>query len=389
MCKVFMMAGIKKEKTGEVAKLVKAVTSKMAAIPDNDGFGYAAITSDGNVYGQKWLNVDQAWQLHKNPEPPTPSKADLWLKDNFSDILEGLDTKTATQEIYSAFGSRTQDNISDTVAIILHSRNATQGEKNIKNVHPFVHFAENRDPIALIHNGEIKNHTILTKKYSTCDSETIMWEYLNNNMNYEPENMDKLADTLKGLYAVGVLSSYYDNEANVTVPYLDIFKSGKDLVCGYIEELECTFFTTKEEVIKEALKEVEMTLASDKTYKVKDGALVRISAVTGKTLGLVDFTTSVTYWHPGNNNNFGTGNNDYSRSRSITPFNGHGSKETENEKMKKEFEKDNPSLFEGEYFDVGEMSSEDKAALEVIEKRSGVSSRALELVKMAVGHTSH
>ena len=102
----------------------------------------------------------------------------------------------------------TPASINDTVAVILHARKATVGDKNICNVHPFFEI-NNKDSedTALIHNGSINNHFQLTKKYSTCDSEVILHEYLKNMMNYNPWGIEELSKTIKGEYTVGVLSS--------------------------------------------------------------------------------------------------------------------------------------------------------------------------------------
>lgn len=277
MCKVLMVAGIKKQHQDKVKKLSEEFL-KAAAEIDDDGFGYAAITRTGLIYGEKWLRKEDVFKLHTQPQAPAGNAI---VKDLLGDAAKPL-LDAPSEKIYDDFGpKRTKDLLQSTVAVIVHARKKTQGIKMIENCHPFYAAEEGNDPAtALIHNGSIMNHHSLTKKTSTCDSETILHEYLKNAMSYNPWAMPALAKTLVGQYTVGVLTSTYQGET--PTPVLDIFKSAKELHCAYIKELETHVFCTLPGLLVKVCKEVNLTPVG--MSEVRDGYLVRIDAITGKRM---------------------------------------------------------------------------------------------------------
>ena len=242
------------------------------------------MTSTGQVYGEKWLKPDDAWKIHRNPEAPKPSKSELFLNSNFGKAIKGLKLEKEAEEVYARFGDKSNKNVEDTVAVILHTRNKTVGEKVITDTHPFYMIGDDKiENTALIHNGTIRNHHKLKKITSNCDSEAILHEWIKNTMNYCPENITSIAKTLKGSYTVALLSSFWDEET--LIPILDLFKSSKELVCGYVEELETPVFATTKNILEKACKEAKLTLTG--TYEVEDGNYIRINAVTGETIGAI------------------------------------------------------------------------------------------------------
>lgn len=280
MCKVMMMAGLSSKHKAKAESLAKEMM-KIISKTEKDGFGYAAITANGTVYGEKYLNADDF--MSKQP----PGTVDPVLVKIKKSLGEGIKDIDVMHNKYKAFGTKT----APPVAMIIHSRWSTVGGDNIDNAHPFFELDDANAPAtALIHNGTIKNHLELTKKYSTCDSEVILHEYNKNLIQLNPYGIHDLARTLRGEYAVGVLSSSDDG------PIMDIFKSNKPLNVGYVKELDCLVFATRSEDLIEAVKAAGMTLKI--TTEVIDGRFMRFNAVTGERVGdVIKFDLSNTYYY--------------------------------------------------------------------------------------------
>ena len=368
-----MMPGIKKDKIKQAHALVKEATKIMSASPDNDGVGYAAITKDGHVYGEKWLKPVDAWSVYKNPEPPKPSNAELFLERNFKDYLKDFSVNRAVEDVYDKFGNKTIKNLEDTVAILLHTRNKTEGNINLENTHPFYYPGDGAtENTALIHNGTIKNYIEISKEYKTgmCDSKVILEQYLDLGINYYSENIKDLADILVGWYTVGVLTSLYDENGEAE-PVLDIFKSNKELVCGYVEELECPVFATTKHILEKACENAKLTLVG--TYDLKDGVFLRLDAITGEVIedDVVEFEQSAKFYSAGKS----TGATKYE------PKDNSGQKSILD--MKKDFEKDHPEYFNDEYYKVADLTKAEKEALKELEGKDNPDHRALYLVKRA------
>lgn len=390
MCKVLMVAGIKKQHQDKVKKLSQEFL-KAASDIDDDGFGYAAITRSGGIYGEKWLRKEDVFQLHAQPKPPMGNEL---VKDLLGDAGKPL-VEAPTEIVYDSFGvTRTKEVLNETVAILVHARKKTNGAKSIENCHPFYAAEEDPNPAtALIHNGTIMNHLSLTKKTSTCDSEVILHEYLKEAMSYNPWAMPSLAKTLVGQYTVGVLTSA-QTEAG-TQPVLDIFKSARELHCAYVKELETYVFCTLPNLLVKACKEAGLTAVG--LSEVRDGYLIRLDAITGKRLeDNIPFdqsrqylsgpsqTTSATNGHhrPHNSNarNIIDSSRDYIRSAiHIGP----------NENLadtvgvvKGEFEKNHRDLFNAPYYDTGTgLTKEEIDYYATLETSGEVDMRALRLVK--------
>lgn len=394
MCKVLMIAGIKPEHVAKVHKLAKAAAKNMSIIED-DGVGYAAITKGGNIYGEKWRNKDDAFNIHHQPK--TDPLVGLMSK-MFGDMAEWSTPPVLTQ-VYESFGNRNQESIDETVGLIVHARKATVGSaKTIENVHPFVQLDVKDEPdTALIHNGSILNHAKLTKTMSTCDSEVILHEYLANQMYHNPWGIEQLAKTLIGEYAVGVLSSMMDTDGSIT-PILDVFKSGKELYAAYVPEIETYVFCTAEHTLENSCKESGLTMKN--AVKLKEGYLLRINAVTGEKIeDLISFKPS-SKW-----------DNDYTQSHRHTmvrPSDTHlirevgphlsnttgeyteddGITETSDdtiESAKKHFERRHPSLFTMPYLEVNtKLEQNERSLFSELSKGKDTNHKALHLVAVAL-----
>lgn len=398
-----MVAGIKRQHQDKIKKL-SAEFLKSAAESDDDGFGYAAITSDGKIYGEKWLRKEDVFSLHGQPQPPPGNNL---VQDLLGDASKPLLT-VPSEKIYDEFGTkRTKDVLQSTVAVIVHARRKTTGLKSIENCHPFYEpeNSESNDPAtAIIHNGSIINHYSLTKKTSTCDSEVILHEYLKNAMSHNPWAIPTLAKTLVGQYTVGVLTSTYQGET--AMPVLDIFKSARDLHCAYVKELETYVFCTLPGLLVKACKDVGLTPMG--LSEVRDGYLIRLDAVTGKRLeDLIPFEQSRQFLSGNTTTTGGTnesrgahhrpagthsrtahltqvnGNRDYIRQNTRTHSHyGPNTQDDSVESAKLDFEKKHSDLFTAPYYDTGSgLSKEEMEYYQTLEVNKTVDLKALRLVK--------
>lgn len=366
MCKVFFIVGIKPQHVAKVSTLAKNMAKVMSTIED-DGVGYAAITSQGKIYGEKWLNKDQAFVIHDIPKvDPIVSK----MTEMFGDTVDWV-KPPATANTYQSFGERNIDIVCDTVGLILHARKATSGGKELNNVHPFFEAGNTDTPdVALIHNGQILNHDKLTKKYSTCDSEVILHEYLANQMYHNPWGMEQLAKTLVGQYTVGVLGSQLVDD--VWMPYLDIFKSKKDLYGAYVPEIETMVFATTDYVLENGLKESGLTFQN--MIKIKDGYLHRLNAITDdKMMDPLSFALSTEFMSHYNTQHQNSQSHRY-------PYQDQYS---EYDAVRPKLERHHPALFTAPYLE-GDMTPEEKIYFDEMDKDKATDHKALRLVASAM-----
>lgn len=255
MCKVLAVSGVKSSKTPELWKFVKTVTPFMTP-HDKDGVGYAALTRDGELFGERWLNPADAFKRRQ----------EFTTKDQ--ELLDTFKGALSTTVKYNKFGELKQD---ETSAVILHTRMATC-DINIENTHPFV-----RDNTALIHNGVIRNTTMLKQLTSTCDSECILNEYADQSVQENPDAIELVADRLQGYYACAVLTQTPEGRS-----VMDIFRDDGNaaLWACFIKQLDAVVFCTRAEIVKAACKELKWTVLS--TLYVEPNKLLRLDAVTGE-----------------------------------------------------------------------------------------------------------
>ena len=266
MCKVFMIAGIKESTREKAWKFTKTIAKPMSRA-NTDGIGYAAITADGNVFGERWLNNNHMFKRNT-------TSIDEKLVSMFNEAIDG---KIDTFE-YNSFGNLEMDKA---VALTLHTRMATSA-KGMNNVHPFV-----EGNTSLIHNGVIRNVEDFALTRSTCDSESILISYLQNEVSKNPENISSAAKMLKGYYACGVLANSEEG------PILDIFKSNARLHVAFVEELETFVISTDDDDIKDTCKVLGYT--HGQVFSIISGRFIRVNAITGKEKSIVKFDPS-TEW---------------------------------------------------------------------------------------------
>ena len=269
MCKIMILSGVQKQFRENAFKFCKEMRPLISNRND-DAFGYAAFTESGELFGERWHNPDEAFY--------SLTEGDVKLSKNLGDV-----TSFNMMGDYNSFGDvPTNDNLqldfSDVSSIMLHARYATC-DKDFKNTHPFV-----KDNTALIHNGMVYNHTQFKKELSTCDSEVLLHQYLDNSVGVMPENIKDALDPIRAYYAVGVMTKDKDNK-----PIVDIFKSsGANLHCAYINELEATVFSTSGSDIQSAVDKLGWTINT--LFEVNNEMLIRLDAVTGTKISTDVFT---------------------------------------------------------------------------------------------------
>src|SRR5690606_14634206 len=151
---------------------------------------------------------------------------------------------------------------------------------SLSNVHPFV---SGDGKTALIHNGVITNHDLLTKKFSTCDSEVILHEYDDCSVKDEISKIQQVADNLWGWYACAVISQNSDGKW-----LLDIFKEMQaNVTVTYVHQLDSVVFCTDGEMIKEACKRLKWQYST--ILDVEPDVIIRHDAMTGEVLQVQAF----------------------------------------------------------------------------------------------------
>lgn len=257
MCKVLIMTGI--DNSENALKFMKAAKEPMSRM-DRDGIGYSAVNSNNELFMQKWHNNDNFLD--------TVNVVDKELLTE----LEPYKNRLRLKENYTSYGNVTLD---DLKAVTMHTRWATCG-REFENTHPFVY-----NETSLIHNGTINNSRELNlNKISTCDSETALQVYLNNQVDKNPttQNIQNFLDTLKGYWAFGILAK--DSDGNYVI---DVVREGASLYFCRIPELGKNnyVFATTEEIIKAGLTALGV---KSKISFFKESQYLRFNALTGELI---------------------------------------------------------------------------------------------------------
>lgn len=391
MCKVLMIAGIKKKHQAKVKKIMEVAAKTLAKV-DDDGIGYAAITSQGKIYGEKWINKDLAFKIHREPKT---DYGHMFL-ETLLDRAAKWENAPSKEDVYARFGTLNKETVEDTVGVIMHARKSTVGGKSIINTHPFFELdSKDTEDTAIIHNGGITNHLTLTKKYSTCDSEVILHEYLKNMMNWNPYGIKEFSEAVEGEYTIGVLSSA-NHKIEGIVPTLDIFKYKKDLFVGYCPDIETAIFTTWKFHLEEICREAGVAIRN--IAEVRDEFFMRINALTGERIDdLIEFKgkdkqvypyagVNSIPWKggPNNYNSMADDDRDVASSTGTSdPLTGDDIEDTI-ETAKKFFETKHSELFTTKYQTVA-LNKQEQELMDALAKAKNTDLRALKLVQLAFG----
>jgi hypothetical protein len=286
-----VMSGINDENREVSLELIKEMAVQMSSERDTDGLGYAALTKEGNLFGERWLNNKDAFKERMAVDERAEA---------FARSTGGMASSTLGNR-YNSFGVGPAG-LDQLVAVTLHTRLATCG-REFCNVHPFV---SEDGKTSLIHNGVISNHDKLKKVTSTNDSETILHLYTEYEVMDDLNAIQHVADKLYGYYACGVFS-----ETAEGMKILDVFRDDRaDLHGVFIKELGIPVITTKLEFIQKACANLDLTIVQ--IYKIKGNMMIRFEPYSGTVLDYCEFksngyqsyqsypdTTDPDWWKPG------------------------------------------------------------------------------------------
>lgn len=271
MCRILVASGLDEKNKELNWQFIQEMAARMSVVND-DGLGYTAIDKDGNMFGERWLNNDDAFDVRGEVKEKPKTLKDEFLEKykDFLNIPYSYTSPVAKPSAYNSFGTLTDE----IKAITLHARMATSG-KEFANTHPFVDF--DRDT-SLIHNGVIRNVTKEDNIRSTCDSERILNMYLKHNINVEPDKIQDMIDELEGYFACGVFTKDANNKR-----VLDVFKSRAKLYAGYVEGLGM-FITTNDDDLKNVCKDLGLRLVG--LFEVTEDRHIRFDALTGERISV-------------------------------------------------------------------------------------------------------
>lgn len=296
MCKIYLASGINDTNRAGHKKLYEAMAKVMSKeYSHRDGLGYAAVDNEGNLFGERWLENSEAFEKRT----PITDRERMFMK-NFKGFID-------KKEKYNSFGTVNLDKVT---ALTLHTRLATSG-KEFKNTHPFV-----ENDTSVIHNGVISNWKDLRVEQSTCDSEAILTQYVDNEVGIDIEKFREVAKNLSGYYACGIFSR--DVEHNRV---LDVVKSASaQLVAAYIPELDSMVFTSLADQIQEGCKQADLVI--DGLFTVNPSSIIRINPITGDVGEFYQFeeksynnTTYDGYW---NGHKWKSYDDNYNEDESVT-----------------------------------------------------------------------
>lgn len=212
MCKLLGIVEIENQQNAETfAKKAIPIITKT----DNHGLGIMRLGEKG-VHIQRWL------------EPPTvvrkkPSVA--LLKYEKALKHQNNEAGSVSRNLY---------------ALAVHGRFATC-TKSLENTHPFY-----KQGTALMHNGIISNAEEFTRELSTCDSEALLSQYVENDVKGDNSRLTNALKGMSGYYAAIVFN---DNGV------IDIWRdSTASLFLAHVRNVGVVIATTKEIIIGAARK---------------------------------------------------------------------------------------------------------------------------------------
>lgn len=180
---------------------------------DKDGFGYAVLTENNKIFGERTLE-EQFQTRFNQPKMKLPIK-----------------------HVANKFGKKSPD----TKAAIFHARMSTN-EKTLAATHPFTN-----DRIALIHNGVVHDQATKPIECKTSNDTEILFQY------WIKDEMASIEKYVSGYYALAVL----DAESG----YLHIVKDDRaNLVATYCNEIDSYVFATNKSILDDIFKNMEWEL---------------------------------------------------------------------------------------------------------------------------------
>lgn len=280
MCKLLLIPHVPAGKSKEAWRLARAITPAMTR-GDDDGFGYAAITTELNEKGQehmlmeKWLFPKDAWS---NGVPAE-------FEGLESALQGGLDSVTYQHAGLPLSHDGKRPGVK---ALMLHSRFSTCGG-GVENSHPFILEDKDGPWAALVHNGVV-NTMGLRMEQSTCDSEALLNKLRDEHVAYVVEALQTALDAIKGYYAFGAMWLTYEDGW-----VMDVVKdSTAQLSAVFVHELGAIVYATSADQVEGACKKLKWR--RPRIAKMRNNTRVRYSVNTGKVL-IIDHFKPAQYEH--------------------------------------------------------------------------------------------
>lgn len=275
MCKVLIIPRIADEKRELILEFTRRMAVKMS-ISNSDGLGYAAVDADGKLFGERWLRNSDFWVDPIEPQEDEMARLFGNVATTYKYNGEYYGGAYEHSE-YSRFG---EGGLENAAAITLHARMATSG-KGHANTHPF--FYEQEDA-ALIHNGVIQNTEDFKFRVSTCDSESILLSYLENEVNLDATKIQDMANSLVGYYVAAMFARDAEGKR-----VLDIAKANNNNLSGvWVPEFDTYVISTSNKDIQDVLDTMRLNRIGMMDFK--DGCFMRIDPISGSVLTTATFT---------------------------------------------------------------------------------------------------
>lgn len=263
MCKILVIPHVKPNKSKELWNFVTTASGFLTKT-ERHGFGYMALDDSGNLFGERWVSVTDAFRTRDA------------LTESEQKMLESYKGFLNKPSHYNAFGDGNTDAVT---SICLHARTATNAV-NLQNTHPFI---DKDSGTALIHNGVVQTNN-LELKTSSCDSEGILNAYIKENLGADINNIQSLADKLNGWYACAAYGKVNGEW------YLDVFKDNRSsLDALFIKELNILVFCTTAEVVISTCKKLKWTITSH--YAIRPDNIIRINPFDGQVIEVKSFNS--------------------------------------------------------------------------------------------------
>lgn len=244
MCKNLILVGIKN--TPKARALVRAMHGPMTE-RDDDGYGYAELSTRGAIHTARWVEPAHAWRVWGTSVPARG------VRGHMHDSL-GRPSKAVH-------------------AILAHARAATCGV-SLANTHPHVRPEEG---IALIHNGVIDTEGMDTSGSLGSDSRALLNAYISHGVHRDLLKMTELAPRLEGWHACGVISAE---------GWVDVWRSHAPLYGARIRGVGDAYCTSSELLLKACER---MKLHVSGSWTLLEHHLVRLDARTGEPLDVVEY----------------------------------------------------------------------------------------------------
>lgn len=220
MCKVFAMTNMSKVKITK--KFLNAVKSEVCRTGDKHGFGYAVLSENNELAGERTMRPLEFQPLQDNPALTKTGSLPIVLKtrDQFGKL-----------------------NFTAPKSFIGHGRYSTNYVA-LQNTHPFTN-----DSIALIHNGVVRDTDGVIEKEAlktTNDTEIIL-------RCWERGGMKLVEETISGYYALAIL----DKDSG----FLHIVRDDTAMIyIAYSRTVDSYIFATTPDIIKSVAKKMQWNI---------------------------------------------------------------------------------------------------------------------------------